>query len=176
MSQMLTNEIRENVAEVYKCETIKNRQRDMMLDESMSPSIDVDPCLAKNIYDILNGKTDEVLTYDVIKRLMDEAKHNMISVGYGVSIDRKLGAYVGKIVSKGGALERIDYISPDEYEAYVVISRKSRRRNSNSTYDYRKIDLKNDEIYNMERVRALQEYFRRYFLEEEKSKTKKIVK
>lgn len=174
MSKMLTNEIRENVAGLYKCETVKNRQRDMLGDRLL-PSIEVDPCLAKNIYDILNGKTDEVLTYDVIKRLMDEAKHNMISVGYGVSVDRKLGAYVGKIVSEGGALERIDYISPDEYEAYVVISRNSRKGNS-TTYDYRKIDIKKDGIYNMERIRALQEYFKGYFLEEEKSKTKKIVK
>lgn len=146
-----------------------------MLDDRLLQFTDVNPCLAKNIYDILNGKTDEVLSYDVIKRLMDEAKHNMISVGYGVSVDRKLGTYVGKIVSEGGALERIDYISPDEYEAYGVISRNCRRGNS-TTYDSRKIDLKNDEIYNMERVRALQEYFKGYFLEEEKSKTKKIVK
>lgn len=174
MSKILTNEIRSNVAELFKCEIVKNRQRDM-LDDRLLQSIDVDSCLAKNIYDILNGKTDEVLTYDVIKRLMAEAKHNMISVGYGVSVDRKLGTYVGKIVSEGGSLERIDYISPDEYEAYVVISRNCRRGNS-TTYDFRKIDLKNDEIYNMERVRALQEYFKGYFLEEEKSKEKKLVK
>ena len=78
MSKILTNEIRSNVAELFKCETIKNRQRDMLGDRLLQFT-DVDPCLAKNIYGILNGKTDEVLTYDVIKRTCENCFMNIWS-------------------------------------------------------------------------------------------------
>lgn len=136
-----------------------------MLDDRLLQFTDVDPCLAKNIYDILNGKTDEVLTYDVIKRLMVEAKHNMISVGYGVFINKDLEICITKLID-GGVYERVDFITPDIHETVLTCP----------FYYFFDIDVENDNPYDNKRINALQEFFKGYFLEEEKSKTKKIVK
>ncbi len=164
MSKILTKEIRNNVAELFKCETIKNRQSDMLGDRLLQFT-DVDPCLAKNIYDILNGKTDEVLPYDVIKRLMDEAKHNMISVGYGVFINKNLEICITKSIDDG-LYERVDFITPDIHEAVLTCP----------FYYFFDIDMKKDNTYDNKKINALQEYIKGYFLEEEKSKKKKLVK
>lgn len=136
-----------------------------MLDDRLLQFTDVDPCLAKNIYDILNGKTDEVLTYDVIKRLMVEAKHNMISVGYGVFINKDLEMCITKLIDDG-LYERVDFITPDIHEAVLTCP----------FYYFFDIDVEKDNPYDNKRINALQEFFKGYFLEEEKSKTKKIVK
>lgn len=150
---------------LVKKEVNKNQQRSMDgIDISRQKNM-YDSSFAKNVYDILNGKTDEVLPYDVIKRLMDEAKHNMISVGYGVFINKNLEICITKSIDDG-LYERVDFITPDIHEAVLTCP----------FYYFFDIDMKKDNTYDNKRINDLQEYFKEYFLEEEKSKEKKLVK
>lgn len=150
---------------LVKKEVNKNQQRSMDgIDISRQRNM-YDSSFAKNIYDILNGKTDEVSPYDVIKRLMDEAKHNMISVGYGVFINKNLEICITKSIDDG-LYERVDFITPDIHEAVLTCP----------FYYFFDIDMKKDNTYDNKRINDLQEYFKGYFLEEEKSKEKKLVK
>lgn len=150
---------------LVKKEVNKNQQRSMDgIDISRQKNM-YDSSFAKNVYDILNGKTDEVLPYDVIKRLMDEAKHNMISVGYGVFINKNLEICITKSIDDG-LYERVDFITPDIHEAVLTCP----------FYYFFDIDMKKDNTYDNKRINDLQEYFKGYFLEEEKSKEKKFVK
>lgn len=150
---------------LVKKEVNKNQQRSMDgIDISRQRNM-YDSSFAKNVYDILNGKTDEVLSYDVIKRLMTEAKHNMISVGYGVFINKNLEICITKLID-GGLYKRVDFITPDIHEAVLTCP----------FYYFFDIDVEKNNPYDNKRINDLQEYFKGYFLEEEKSKTKKIVK
>lgn len=150
---------------LVKKEVNKNQQRSMdEIDISRQRNM-YDSSFAKNVYDILNGKTDEVLSYDVIKRLMTEAKHNMISVGYGVFINKNLEICITKLID-GGLYKRVDFITPDIHEAVLTCP----------FYYFFDIDVEKNNPYDNKRINDLQEYFKGYFLEEEKSKTKKIVK
>ena len=96
---------------------------------------------------------------------MDESKHNMISVGYGVFINKDLEICITKLID-GGVYERVDFITPDIHETVLTCP----------FYYFFDIDVENDNPYDNKRINALQEFFKGYILEEQKTKTKKIVK
>lgn len=104
------------------------------------------------------------MPYDVIKRLMDESKHNMISVGYVVFINKNLEICITKLIDDG-LYERVDFITPDIHKAVLTCP----------FYYFFDIDMEKDNTYDNKRINALQEYIKGYFLEEEKSKKKSLL-
>ena len=140
---------------LVKKEVNKNQQRSMDgIDISRQRNM-YDSSFAKNVYDILNGKTTDVLTYEDIKIIMDRTEGKIISSGYGVFIDRNLQIVILKPSPTVEDLTRVDYITPDSYETDFRRSNESKNK---------KNDLVND-VYNIEMIHILQDYLKGYRLE-----------
>lgn len=136
----------------------KNQQSSMHKSQKRMDTYNTDIVFAKNIYEFLNGKTDDVLDYDSIKRIIDKAETELISIGCGVSINKDLGIRITKVINDYGR-ERLDIITPELHEAYTALP--------DSDTGFRKLDAEKDNIYDVNRIQILQKYLKEYFTEKD---------
>ena len=83
-------------------------------------------------------------------------KNEIISLGFGVIVDRFLTVEIEEIESDN--VSRFDKISSNSYIAYYI-------KGNSSDIDkrkYQEIDVNNDSRYDSKRINALQEYLKNY--------------
>ena len=141
----------------------KNLQSSMHRNKVRTDYINMDSVFAKSIFDFLNGNSNNVLDYDSIKRIIDKSESDIISIGYGAAINKDLEIRITKLVNDYGR-ERLDIISPETHEAFTTYLNRDTFLNE--------IDVEKDNIYDVNRIHALQKYLKGYFKEKEEEKPK----
>lgn len=136
----------------------RNQQSSMHKSQKIMDNFNTDTVFAKNIYEFLNGKTGDVLERDSIKRIIEKAETDIVSIGYGVSINKNLEIRITKPINNYVS-ERLDIITPEIHEAYITYL------NIDKCDD--EIDIEKDNTYDINRIHILQEYLKEYFLEED---------
>lgn len=112
------------------------------------PDLDVDSSLSKIFYEFLNAKSNDVPNNDYIKKIIDEAKDEYVSVGYGITVTYDDGIKLTCVRPMEDGTERLDVITSDDYKALKM---------TNS--GYRKVNLEKEKnrIFNPKRVEIVQE-------------------
>ncbi len=124
----------------------KNIQSSMHRNKVRSDYLNMDSMFAKSIYDFLNGKTDGVLDYSSIKRIIDKSESDIMSIGFGAAINKDLEIRITKLINDYGR-ERLDIISPKTHEAYITYLNRDTFVNE--------IDVEKDNVYDINRIHAL---------------------
>lgn len=136
---------------LVKKEVNKNQQRSMDGIVFLGHNDKMDSSFAKNIYDILNRRATDVLTYEAIKRIIDRTDGEIISSGYGITINRNLKISISRPASPTRKLIRNDHITSDSHNTEFICYDKKYLKEK---------ELVDGDIYNVEMIQLLQDYLK----------------
>lgn len=117
---MWQNKIGTDFGVLVKKEVNKNQQRSMDGIDISRQRNTYDSSFAKNVYDILNRRATDVLTYESIKRIIDRTDEGIISSCYGITINRNLKISISRPASPTRKLIRNDYITSDSHNIEFI--------------------------------------------------------
>lgn len=120
-------------------------QQSLQSNASFFQDLDVDWKLAGYIYNFLTGKSDKLPNYEYVINFIEVSKTDIISVGYGVDINKSLQVTATEPISY--KTERVDVITPTTYEAFE----------KNAGY-IRAIDVNEFPKFEAKRIEILQKY------------------
>lgn len=149
-----------NLLKNIKNSTMQNVMRN---NSTVSTDINLNFKIAYYIYNYLVGKDNKLPSYNYLSRVIDEVwlSQDVISSGCGITVfcKNKKDLYIEIETPITPKTRRVDLITADVYEAYKCIDSENDR-----VENLTMINPEINPIFNPQRVKILQNYFKKYTL------------
>lgn len=139
-----------------------NNMQKTMQDDIVRYDYNGDYSLAKSIDDFLNAKSNSLINYELLEKIIKNANSSLISVGMGITVDDDLKITIVEPINE--TENRVDVIKTNDYYAFF--------EKKDSKFDL--IDLEKDKRYDRKRIDFLRSYIKNYsdYLANKQKKTK----
>ena len=143
--------MKDNLTEIKKSLESKVESLQQGKDSVVEVDNNIDWYLAYYVYNFLSGKSTKLPSYEFIDDVINDANIDVVSMGYGIRIDKHLHISCTNMITSN--LERVDIITPTDYRAFTTDTKE----------EVLDVDVDSYPIYDKNRVDYLKQYMYEYF-------------